>query len=90
MIHHYIKCVLKNNTFPIIVVTCRNFQELQYQQLRVVASRDLEMSGIAPDISSDIVWIFKEQFFLMEDTVYYGELINSNHRVSHSSDAEWT
>ena len=57
----------------------------------MVASRDLEMSGIAPDISSDIVWIFKEQFFfLMEDTVYYGELINSNHRVSHSSDAEWT
>ena len=34
-----------------------------------------------------LVWIFKEQFF-MEDTVYYRELIDSNHSVSHSSDTE--
>ena len=62
-----------------------NSQEVNCQRLRVAAGWDLEMGGIDLDISA--VSVDRQGKILMEDTVYYGELFNSNHSVSHSGDA---
>lgn len=62
-----------------------NKQDVTSNRLRVAAGWDLEMGGIDLDISC--VSVDKGGMIDMANTVYYGDLFNSNGSVSHSGDA---
>jgi len=62
-----------------------NSHELTGNQIRVAAGWELEMGGIDLDISC--VSVDSGGQIIMADTVYYGDLFNSNGSVSHSGDA---